>query len=142
MNEPQKNIKNENLVEIKTNVKFKSSPIVKENTGNQSNHSSIPENSEELEKSINLLFKEILSNFEKSYAKYTSEKKDGKEDKLINFTGTDGKIEPNKLEQIAKILKSAANSEDFEKNLKGEEGILNINGNDVNEKFESTNYGK
>ena len=48
MNEPQKNIKNENLVEIKTNVKFKSSPIVKENTVNQSNHSSIPENSEEL----------------------------------------------------------------------------------------------
>ena len=52
MNEPQKNVKNENLVEIKTNVKFKSSPIVKENKDNQSNHSSIPENSEELENEL------------------------------------------------------------------------------------------
>ena len=52
MNEPQKNIKNENLVEIKTNVKFKSSPIVKENKDNQSNQCSIPENSEELENEL------------------------------------------------------------------------------------------
>ena len=69
MNEPPKNIKNENRVEIKATVKIKSTPLVKKSEDNQSNHSSIPENSEELEIELEnaidnkdiKTFKEILS---------------------------------------------------------------------------------